>query len=198
VAAAPTRHVDALGGDARYSPQRTRGTRKRLSTAAPRAQACALSRPAARRASAACVRLSLAHYQSSSAPLVSQPEACRCLKRGLSRAEFSTDQSIWPPRASQMWTLTSANVWDHSRNANLWERRRDLSEVARPAGFEPATLGLEGRGYEATGGSGKPLLPIFLGFSHTQGNPDPSPAATDCPWIVHNVAASVVDEVRRR
>jgi hypothetical protein len=130
VAAAPTRHVDALGGDARYSPQRTRGTRKRLSTAAPRAQACALSRPAARRASAACVRLSLAHYQSSSAPLVSQPEACRCLKRGLSRAEFSTDQSIWPPRASQMWTLTSANVWDHSRNANLWERRRDLSEIA--------------------------------------------------------------------
>jgi hypothetical protein len=65
--------------------------------------------------------------------------------------------------------------------------------LARPAGLEPATLGLEGRGYEATGGSGKPLLLVFLGFSHTRGNPDLPPAATDCPWIVHDVAARVLD-----
>jgi len=73
-----------------------------------------------------------------------------------------------------------------------------LENVARPAGVEPATPGLEGRGYEATGGSGKPLLPVFLGVSHTRGNPDPPPAATDCPWIVHTLAINVVVVARAR
>ena len=60
----------------------------------------------------------------------------------------------------------------------------------RPAGLEPATPGLEGRGYEATGGSGKPLLPVFLRISHTRANSDSPPSTTDCPWIVHDVATA--------
>jgi hypothetical protein len=35
-------------------------------------------------------------------------------------------------------------------------------------------------------------------LSHTQGNPDPPRTATDCPWIVHDVATSVVAVVRQR
>ena len=49
---------------------------------------------------------------------------------------------------------------------------------ARPAGLEPATLGLEGRGNETTGGSGKPLPPFYWGSVKppTIGNhPEPLP-----------------------
>ena len=70
-------------------------------------------------------------------------------------------------------------------------------EKRAPGRTRTCDPGLEGRGYEATGGSGTLLLLVFLGFSHNRGNPDPPPAATDCPWIVHDVGASVMGIARR-
>jgi hypothetical protein len=61
--------------------------------------------------------------------------------------------------------------------------------VARPAGLEPATLGLEGRGHEATGGSVEPLLPFFLTFSHIRRHLTQPRAATDCQSIVSRLAS---------
>jgi hypothetical protein len=66
---------------------------------------------------------------------------------------------------------------------------RGICGLARPAGLEPAIPGLEGRGYEATGGSVEPLLPFFLRFSHTRDDPDQPAAATDCQSFVSRLAS---------
>ena len=59
-----------------------------------------------------------------------------------------------------------------------------LQEVARPAGLEPATLGLEVRRKEATGGSGRPLLPCLLASSTAAGNPTRRGLDTVClPFV---------------
>jgi hypothetical protein len=64
--------------------------------------------------------------------------------------------------------------------------------VARPAGLEPATPGLEGCGYEAAGGSAAPLPPFLLGFSHTRDDPRRPQPITDCHLFVTRLAARVL------
>ena len=59
-----------------------------------------------------------------------------------------------------------------------------LRRLARPAGLEPATLGLEVRRKQTTGGSRRPLLPCLRGVSTAAGNPNTPAAATDClPFV---------------
>ena len=72
--------------------------------------------------------------------------------------------------------------------AQSQQRLAAARRLARPAGLEPATPGLEGRGYEATGGSVEPLPPFSLRFSHTRGHPTQPRAATDCQSIVSRLA----------
>src|SRR6266852_8525092 len=61
--------------------------------------------------------------------------------------------------------------------------------LARPAGLEPATPGLEGRGYEAAGGSVEPLPPFLLAFCQPPNHLRPPRAATDCQSFVSRLAA---------
>ena len=50
-----------------------------------------------------------------------------------------------------------------------------IENLARPAGFEPATPGLEGCGYKAAGGSVEPLPRFYWGFRKPKTTPsDPN------------------------
>ena len=84
----------------------------------------------------------------------------------------------------------------HAKTGGFWRpltgtdgrRISDFTkDLARPAGLEPATPGLEGRGYETAGGSVEPLPPFLLGFCHTPNHLRPPRAATDCQSFVSQI-----------
>src|SRR5688500_16266904 len=56
-------------------------------------------------------------------------------------------------------------------------------------GFEPATFRSQSGTNQATGGSGKPLLPLFLREFATWGNPRKLRAATGCQPFVSQLAS---------
>ena len=78
--------------------------------------------------------------------------------------------------------MPKMTVWDGGKDAEILQEIADLRKnMARPARLEPATPGLEGSGYEATGGSAEPLLPVYWGFRKpepTQDDPSLLPIVT--------------------
>ena len=77
---------------------------------------------------------------------------------------------------------------ERSESARVLETARRGQHVhgvlARPAGFEPATPGLEARRKETTGGSGKPLSQCSRASSINTGNRGTPRTASDClPFV---------------
>jgi hypothetical protein len=79
-----------------------------------------------------------------------------------------------------------------SRRTSVAGVATSRSEVARPAGLEPATPGLEVPRKEATGGSAKPLPLILLPFCQTPDHSRLPRAATHCQSFVSRLSPLAV------
>jgi hypothetical protein len=97
---------------------------------------------------------------------------------------------MWRARQDSEPLATSEASGGASRK--LADAASARSGLARPAGLEPATPGLKGSGYEATGDSVEPLPPYLLGFSQAGDYTRPPQTATDCLLFVNRLAARAI------